>query len=123
MVKFLRLDKHLNPLLLLSLEVLDNGLMVDQVLLILREVLGADVLDLLQLLVVLLIDVPVVGVDFLSCCDYIVFQLVYFLILFRCKVVSLSVDVCLQVGFCFVYLKLKRLELLHLGFLNIVDFC
>ena len=63
LIKLLRLDEHLNPLLLLPLKILDDCLMVDQMLFILWEVLGTDILDLFEFLVVLLVDSIVVLVD------------------------------------------------------------
>ena len=66
LVKLLWLDKHLNPLLLLPLKILHNRLVIDQVLLILREVLSTDIFDGTQLGIVLVIDVVVALVHLLG---------------------------------------------------------
>jgi hypothetical protein len=66
LVELLGLDEHVDPELLLPLQVLDDGLVVDQVLLVFREVLGAHVLDFLDFGVVLEVDVVVALVGLLS---------------------------------------------------------
>lgn len=91
LVKLLRLDKHLDPLFLLSLEVLDYGLVVDEMFFILGEVLSAHIFDLFKFFVVLLVNVSVVRVYLLCRCDHVVFQLVYLFSLLRCQVVAQTV--------------------------------
>jgi len=66
LVEFLRFDQHLDPLILLSLQVFHDCLVVDEVPLILREVLSADILNLLQLFIVLFINSIIVCVNLFS---------------------------------------------------------
>ena len=77
LIQLLWLNKHLNPLLLLPLKILHNRLMIDQVLLILREVLSTDVFDGTQLGIVLVIDVVVALVHLLGRVLYVFSQGVY----------------------------------------------
>ena len=64
LVQLLRLDQHVHPELLLSFQILNDRLVVDQVLLVFGEVLGADVLYLLDFGVVLDVNVVVALIHF-----------------------------------------------------------
>ena len=63
MIKLLRLNKHRNPLILLPLQVFHYGLIINQMLFVLREILCAHILYLLELFIVLDIDVVVVFIN------------------------------------------------------------
>ena len=47
LVELLRFDDHFDPLILLLLQICNDGLVIDQMLLVFGEILGADVFDLL----------------------------------------------------------------------------
>jgi hypothetical protein len=88
LVEFLWLNEHLHPLFLLPLQVLDDGLMINEMLLIFGEILSANILDFLQFLVILLINISIVRVYLFCGGDHIIFQFINLLILFSCKVIS-----------------------------------
>lgn len=64
LVQLLRLDQHVHPELLLPLQILDDGLVVDQVLLVFREVLSAHILYLLDFAVILEVNVIIALIYF-----------------------------------------------------------
>ena len=72
LITLLTFNNHLDPLLLLPLQILDNRLMIDQVLLVLGEVLSANILDSPQFGIVLVVDIAVTLLD-LRCCPLYIF--------------------------------------------------
>ena len=121
MVELLRLDQHLDPLLLLLFEVLDDRLMINEMLLVLAEVLRAHILDSAKLLIILIVDVAVAAVHLVSHVLHEQAQVVDLARQLLVEVLGRHLELLVRLELLLIVLARIVLSVLDLALLNVLD--
>ena len=121
LIQLLRFENHFDPLFLLFFEICHDCLVINQVLFILREILGTYVFDLFQLFVVSLINVVIIVVHIFSGRLNELFQLINLIFLTRCDVISQVVDFRPESDPGVIMLLSVLVSIIRLGLLQVVD--